>query len=247
MDWILYQDKHIYGRICQNHLTYQYIENIYLCRHICRFDFENKGVDHHMARYTGPRQKLVRRLGLLPGLTSKESKKKNPPGQHGAAMVKKSGYRLALEEKQKIRFNYGLGERQLSRYVEIAKKTKGITGDTLLNLCEMRLDNIVFRLGFARSIPAARQIVRHGHLLVDGKRVNIPSFTCKPGQKITPTTKAASTELIRANLYGRENIGLPQHLNLDHGTMVGSIVSSCLNDDVLLKVNSKLIVEYYNT
>ncbi|CAN6801443.1 unnamed protein product [Brassica oleracea] len=132
-----------------------------------------------MSRYRGPRFKKIRRLGALPGLTSKRPRA-------GSDLInqsrsgKKSQYRIRLEEKQKLRFHYGLTERQLLKYVRIAGKAKGSTGQVLLQLLEMRLDNILFRLGMALTIPQARQLVNHGHILVNGRIVDIPSYRCKP-------------------------------------------------------------------
>ena len=128
-----------------------------------------------MSHYRGPRLRICRRLGKLPGLTSKISKKSNPPGDHGAAFTKKpSQFNIRLKEKQKLRFNYGVTERQLLKYVKKARKSKGSSGSLLLNFLEMRLDNIVFRLGFAPTIMAAKQLVSHGHILVNDKIVDIP-------------------------------------------------------------------------
>ena len=137
-----------------------------------------------MSRYRGPRLKKIRRLGALPGLTRKtpksgsNQKKKFHSG-------KKEQYRIRLQEKQKLRFHYGLTERQLLRYVHIAGKAKRSTGQVLLQLLEMRLDNILFRLGMASTIPGARQLVNHRHILVNGRIVDIPSFRCKPRDIIT--------------------------------------------------------------
>jgi len=128
-----------------------------------------------MSRYRGAVLRIVRRLGELPGLTRKTTKRTTRPGQHGDQNRKPSEYSIRLEEKQKIRFNYGLTERQLLKYVRSARRIKGSTGEALLQLLEMRLDNIVFRLGMAPTIPAARQLVNHGHICVNSKRVSIPS------------------------------------------------------------------------
>ncbi|MEM7770254.1 MAG: 30S ribosomal protein S4, partial [Cyanobacteria bacterium P01_A01_bin.37] len=117
-----------------------------------------------MSRYRGPRLRIVRRLGELPGLTRKAAKRAYPPGQHGQARRKRSEYAIRLEEKQKLRFNYGLTERQLLRYVKKARRAQGSTGQVVLQLLEMRLDNTIFRLGMAPTIPGARQLVNHGHI-----------------------------------------------------------------------------------
>lgn len=200
-----------------------------------------------MSRYTGPKLRLVRKLGTLPGLTSKTPKKQSRPGQHGAAQKKKSDYGVALEEKQKIRFNYGLGERQLQRYMNMAKRSKKLAWDALLGLCEMRLDNIVFRLGFAPTIPAARQLIRHGHVLVNDKRVDIPSFQCSAGHKVSLKSKQSIVELVQKNLEKFQASALPEHLTMATDTFTGNVLAECAADNVLLKVNARLVVEYYNT
>ena len=140
-----------------------------------------------MARYRGPRVKIVRRLGELPGLTSKVPNRTYPAGQHGpsAGMQKMSQYRVRLQEKQKLRFNYGVSESQLLKYVRRARRAKGSSGEILLQLLEMRLDNTVFRLGFAPSIRAARQYVSHGLITVNGKALTIPSYHCVTNDTIS--------------------------------------------------------------
>ncbi|KAL3648525.1 40S ribosomal protein S4 [Castilleja foliolosa] len=137
-----------------------------------------------MSRYRGPRFKKIRRLGALPGLTNKRPKV-GTDLRNQSRSGKKSQYRIRLEEKQKLRFHYGLTERQLLKYVRIAGKAKGSTGQVLLQLLEMRLDNILFRLGMASTIPAARQLVNHRHVLVNGRIVDIPSYRCKPRDNLS--------------------------------------------------------------
>ena len=145
-----------------------------------------------MARYRGPRLRIIRRLGELPGLTQKACTRNFPPGQHGPKRnswsnqkTKESQYAIRLKEKQKLRFNYGINERQLIKYVREARRRKGSTGEILLQILETRLDNIVFRLGFARTIAAARQLISHGHILINAKRINIPSYLCKVNDVIS--------------------------------------------------------------
>jgi small subunit ribosomal protein S4 len=137
-----------------------------------------------MSRYRGARLRVVRRLGELPGLTRKSARRAYPPGMHGQARKKKSEYGVRLEEKQKLRFNYGVTERQLLRYVRKARRAGGSTGLALLQLLEMRLDNTVFRLGMAPTIPAARQLVNHGHITINGATVSIPSYQCRAGEEV---------------------------------------------------------------
>src|SRR5918997_5477486 len=134
-----------------------------------------------MSRYRGPRLRVVRRLGDVPGLTRKTPRRAYPPGQHGQARKKRSEYAIRLEEKQKLRFNYGITEKQLLRYVRKARRATGSTGQTLLQLLEMRLDNTVFRMGMAPTIPAARQLVNHGHVTVNNRVVSIASYACRAG------------------------------------------------------------------
>merc|ERR1712196_519280 len=135
-----------------------------------------------MSRYRGPKLKITRRLGPLPGLTTKKSKKLNRPGKDGNSLdtnKKLTEYGIRLEEKQKLKFNYGLTENQLFRYVKEARRRKGVTGLILLQLLEMRLDTLCFTLGFAKSIAQARQLVNHGHITVNKKVISIPSFQCR--------------------------------------------------------------------
>ena len=157
-----------------------------------------------MSKYRGPRLRLVRKLGNLPGLTTKDSNKANTPGQHGQPKMKflkkLSPYGLRLLEKQKLRFNYNINERQLIGYVKQAKKSNGSTGEILLTLLEMRLDNIVFRLGMAPTIASARQIIGHKHILVNGNCLSIASYQCQPGDVISVKNSATSKKLIETFL-----------------------------------------------
>ena len=156
-----------------------------------------------MARYTGPKDKLSRRFGVpLFGATKALEHKNYPPGMHGpkGSRRKQSEYAVALAEKQKLRFQYGLLERQFRRYFEIASRKRGVTGELLLQMLESRLDNVVFRLGFANSRSAARQLVGHGHVQVNGRKVNVPSFAVKPGNTITVKDTPKSRSLAARNL-----------------------------------------------
>nr|WOC91947.1 ribosomal protein S4 [Utricularia pubescens] len=198
-----------------------------------------------MSRYRGPRFKKIRRLGALPGLT-----KKRPKGgsdlRNYSRSGKKSQYRIRLEEKQKLRFHYGVTERQLIKYVRIARKAKGSTGQVLLQLLEMRLDNILFRLGMASTIPAARQLVNHRHILVNGRIVNIPSYRCKPQDIIMAKDEQKSKTLIQNSLNSSPNEEVPSHLTLrpvQYKGLVNKIIDSKW---VGLKLNELLVVEYYS-
>ncbi|NES96924.1 MAG: 30S ribosomal protein S4 [Desertifilum sp. SIO1I2] len=199
-----------------------------------------------MARYRGPRLRIVRRLGDLPGLTRKSPRRAYPPGQHGQARKKKSEYAVRLEEKQKLRMNYGLSEKQLRRYVQKARRVTGSTGQVLLQLLEMRLDNTVFRLGMAPTIPGARQLVNHGHVTVNGKVVSIPSYQCKPGDVIGVRNRDASRKLVETNLQYPGLANLPSHLEFDKNTLVGKVNGIVQREWVALQVNELLVVEYYS-
>jgi small subunit ribosomal protein S4 len=227
-----------------------------------------------MVRYTGPRIRIVRRLGLLPGLTRKNTKNRTKtPGQHGKIIFTKTkrsslsdDYKDRLFEKQKLRFNYGITEKQLVLYYKEAKRREGSTGTLLLELLEARLDCVIYRLGFAATIPAARQIVNHGHILVNNKLINIPSFICKSGDTIVIKDRPNSKKLVmdnfetqqqkrkliqrrmkRVNLTkSRFHSLLPKHLSIDPETMIGKFVSPVKRKDVLVRVNELKVVEYYS-
>ena len=199
-----------------------------------------------MARYRGPRLRIVRRLGDLPGLTRKSPRKAYPPGQHGQARRKRSEYAVRLEEKQKLRYNYGVSERQLLRYVRKARRAAGSTGQVLLQTLEMRLDNTIFRLGMAPTIPAARQLVSHGHITVNGHRVNIPSYQCRPGEVIGIRNTEKSRELVKANLQYPGLANVPSHLELDKAQLTAKVNSVIEREWVALQINELLVVEYYS-
>lgn len=199
-----------------------------------------------MSRYRGPRLRVVRRLGDLPGLTRKSPRRAYPPGQHGQNRKKRSEYAIRLEEKQKLRFNYGLSEQQLLRYVRRARRVTGSTGLVLLQLLEMRLDNTVFRLGMAPTIPAARQLVNHGHVTVNDRVVNIASYQCRPGETIGVKNKEASRQLVEANLKYPGLAHLPSHLEFDKQKLVGKVNGVVEREWIALQVNELLVVEYYS-
>ncbi|MBE9212434.1 30S ribosomal protein S4 [Plectonema cf. radiosum LEGE 06105] len=199
-----------------------------------------------MSRYRGPRLRITRRLGELPGLTRKSARRAYPPGQHGQNRKKRSEYAIRLEEKQKLKFNYGLTEKQLVRYVRKARRVTGSTGQVLLQLLEMRLDNTVFRLGMAPTIPAARQLVNHGHVTVNGREVNIASYQCRPGEVISVRNKDNSRQLVETNLQYPGLANLPSHLEFDKNTMVGKVNGVCEREWIALSVNELLVVEYYS-
>ena len=199
-----------------------------------------------MSRYRGPRLRIVRRLGELPGLTRKSARRAYPPGQHGQNRKKRSEYAIRLEEKQKLRMNYGLTEKQMLRYVRKARRVAGSTGQVLLQLLEMRLDNTVFRMGMAPTIPAARQLVNHGHVTVNGRPVNIASYQCRPGEEVAVRNREASKKLVEANLQYPCLANLPSHLEFDKTKLSGKVNSVIEREWVALQVNELLVVEYYS-
>ncbi|MBD1905218.1 30S ribosomal protein S4 [Trichocoleus sp. FACHB-90] len=199
-----------------------------------------------MSRYRGPRLRVVRRLGELPGLSRKSPRRAYPPGQHGQARKKRSEYAIRLEEKQKLRFNYGLSEKQLLRYVRKARRATGSTGQALLQLLEMRLDNTVFRLGMAPTIPAARQLVNHGHVTVNGRVVNIPSYQCRAGEAIGVRDNDASRRLVQANLEYPGLANMPSHLEFDKTKLAGKVNGVIEREWIALQINELLVVEYYS-
>lgn len=200
-----------------------------------------------MARYTGPRLRVVRRFQQqLPGLTRKtDGVRSNPPGQHGARRSRASDYRLRLDEKQKLIYNYGIGERQLRNYFKAAASRKGDTGKNLLTLLESRLDNVVFRLGFAPTIPAARQVVKHGHVTVNGRRVDIPSYQLRPGDVIGIGEGSRKHPVIVETLQS-PSLSLPDYLDLNAGEMTGTFRHQPERTDVPLEVAENFVVEYYS-
>jgi small subunit ribosomal protein S4 len=199
-----------------------------------------------MSRYRGPRLRIVRRLGELPGLSRKQPKHAYPPGQHGQNRKKRSEYAIRLEEKQKLRFNYGLTETQLLRYVRRARRVKGSTGLVLLQLLEMRLDNTIFRLGMAPTIPAARQLVNHGHITVNGRAVTIPSYGCRAGEVIGVRDADVSRRLVENNLQSPGLANVPPHLDFDKPKLTAKITGIVEREWIALRVNELLVIEYYS-
>jgi len=202
-----------------------------------------------MSRYRGPKLRITRRLGKLPGLTQKISKKTAKPGQHrktsGDGKNKTTEYGIRLEEKQKLKFNYGITESQLYYYVKEARRRNGVTGLILLQLLEMRLDTICFSMGLASTIAGARQLVNHGHITVNNKVVDIPSFQCQVTDIIGVKIKATSQNLIKSNLKLVNSISRPNHLEWDDLKLEGRIKNYCLRSELLLDLNELLVIEYY--
>ena len=199
-----------------------------------------------MSRYRGPRLRVVRRLGELPGLSRKNPRRSYPPGQHGQARKKRSEFAIRLEEKQKLRYNYGVTEKQLINYVRKARRANVSTGQALLQLLEMRLDNTVFRLGMAGTIPGARQLVNHGHITVNGRVVDIASYQCRPGDVISVKDRDHSRQLVQRNMEYPGLANLPSHLEFDKNSFTGKVNSVIDREWVALQVNELLVVEYYS-
>jgi small subunit ribosomal protein S4 len=203
-----------------------------------------------MSRYRGPKLKISRRLGTLPGFTTKKSKKINRPGKDGNANAdtgkKLTEYGVRLEEKQKLKFNYGLTENQLYRYVKEARRRQGVTGLILLQLLEMRLDTICFTLGFAKSIAQARQLVNHGHITVNKKGVNIPSFQCRLNDVIGVKEKTGSKSLVENNIQKNPVSEIPSHLKFDNSKLEATVLDYCDRNNVLLQLDELLVIEYYS-
>ena len=203
-----------------------------------------------MSRYRGPKLKISRRLGLLPGLTTKRSNKINRPGKDGNANAdtskKLTEYGVRLEEKQKLKFNYGLTESQLFRYVKEARRRQGVTGLILLQLLEMRLDIICFTLGFAKSIAQARQLVNHGHITVNKQVIDIPSFQCRLNDVIGVKDKNNSKNLVENSFKNNQVRELPTHLKFDASNFEATVLDYCDRSDVSLELNELLVIEYYS-
>ena len=174
-------------------------------------------------------------------------KRNLPPGQHGKLRkAKLVGYGLQLREKQKVKRIYGVLENQFRRYFETAERTRGITGETLLQLLERRLDNVVYRLGLATSRPQARQLVRHGHFMVNGRKVDVPSYSVKAGDVISVKGGSAETQVLQHAIEEVKGRGIPDWLQFDAGSMAGRVVSLPTREQINLPVQEQLIVELYS-
>jgi small subunit ribosomal protein S4 len=207
-----------------------------------------------MARYIGPVCKLCRREGMklfLKGercYTDKCSfdRRPYPPGQHGQRRMKFTEYGIRLREKQKVRRIYGVLEKQFRGYFHEADRIKGVTGENLLQLLERRLDSVVYRMGFARTRSEARQLVRHRHFLVNDKRVDIPSYTLKPGDKVTVREKSRNKGVFADSLEQAERRGMPEWLEIDKNTFTGTVSGMPIREEITLPIQEQLIVEFYS-
>ena len=200
-----------------------------------------------MARYTGPKTRIARRFGeAIFGPDKALAKRNYPPGQHGNNRRRKtSEYGIMLAEKQKAKYTYGVLEKQFRNMFEKAARTSGITGEILLQMLESRLDNIVFRLGIAPTRAAARQLVNHRHIVVDGKVVGIPSYAVKPGQVIGVREKSKSLEVIAASLAGVNHSKYPW-LEWDENLKAGKYLHKPERADIPETIKEQLIVELYS-
>lgn len=198
-----------------------------------------------MARYTGPVWKQARRLKFSVLETGKELRRRPfAPGQHGQRRSKLSEYGLQLQEKQKVRFTYGINERQFRNLFEKAGKLPGKQGDNFLFLLESRIDNLVYRLGFATTRRQARQLVSHGHILLDGKKADIPSILVKPGQKISLKEKSRGLSVVKEAL--EQTVARVPFVEYDENTGVGTFVRYPERSEILTDIRENLIVEFYN-
>ncbi len=207
-----------------------------------------------MARYRGPREKLERRLGVDLGLkgerrlAGKSALEKRPyaPGQHGQRRAKISEYGMQLREKQKAKFMYGVSEKQFRSLFKEAARKEGNTGELLIQLLEQRLDNVVYRLGFATTRAFARQLVNHGHILVDGRRVDIPSFRVKPGQKIEVREKSKTNPQILRSIELTNQTGIVEWVDVDKEKLFGIFTRLPEREEVKIPVEERFIVELYS-
>ena len=199
-----------------------------------------------MARYTGPAYKKSRRLNFSTLENGKDlARRPYAPGQHGNDRRKKlSEYGVQLQEKQKVRIMYGLNEKQFHRLFNRASKMKGVAGENMLKLLESRLDNVVYRMGLSNTRRGARQVVNHGHILVNGTKVDIPSYSCKPGDVISVKETSLDHPAIRASLEGKAT--LPAFVEFDKNKMTGTYVRYPERSELNQEINESLIIEFYN-
>ncbi len=207
-----------------------------------------------MGRYTGPKWRIARRLGVNIYVGEEKSQKGKsildrrpyPPGQHGRSRRKISYYGRQLMEKQKVKYYYGVREEQFRRFYEMAERMRGQTGENLLKLLESRLDNVVYRLGFGKSHRHARQLVVHGHILVNGKKVDRPSYLVKPGDVIEVKEKSRDIPQIREGMELAQRRGIPSWLELDAENFKGIVKAEPTREEIEIPIEEHLIVELYS-
>ena len=199
-------------------------------------------------RYTGPTTRINRRfkMAIFPATKAYE-RKPYLPGIHGAHLKRRiSDYSLGLNEKQKLRFMFGLSEAQFRLTFEKAKHARGVTGETFLRLLECRLDNIVYLMGFAKTRKAARQLVTHGHICVNGHKVNIPSYSCEPGEVISVSEKLPSRQLATRSLDESQGRNCPSWLTVQSDSLKGTVDRLPVREEMVSEIDEQLIVEYYS-
>jgi len=202
-----------------------------------------------MARYTGPTERINRRFGVaLFGPSKALERRPFGPGQHGQRNTrsKKSDYSVMLGEKQKLKFQYGMLEKQFRRTFEEAVRRRGVTGDILIQLLELRLDNVVYRLGLGRTRRAARQFVNHGHILVNGRRCSVASYSCKPGDKITVANTPTARQLALRMFDQTAHVPVMDWLTLDRENFTASVARAPERSEIDPQVNENLVVELYS-
>jgi len=207
-----------------------------------------------LARYTGPSCRLCRRERLKLFLKGERcysekcavDRREYPPGQHGQSRKRYSDYDVQLREKQKVKRIYGVMEQQFRGYFEEANRQKGITGENLLLILERRLDNMVYRMGFASSRNEARQLIRHNHFEVNGKRVNIPSYLMRAGDVIELKEKSRKIAKVQESLEGSSRRGVPRWLEVDKDNLKGKVVALPAREELTMPINEQIIVEFYS-
>jgi small subunit ribosomal protein S4 len=199
-----------------------------------------------VARYTGPKARRDRRAGVMLSNMRKNplERKPYPPGEHGRGRQRQTEFGMRLLEKQKARWYYGVSERQFRRAYDKANRMQGVNGENLLRLMELRMDNVMFRMGFATSRPQARQLVVHGHFLLNGRKHNIPSAILKPGDVITVREKSRNLEPISAAV--EQVVAVPPWLEADHDNFTGRVLHTPSRDEIDTPVEEQLIIEFYS-
>ena len=198
-----------------------------------------------MANYTGPKVRLSRRVGVAISDTPKHTSKRQltPPGQHGFRGRRLRDYGIRLQEKQKLRYHYNVMEKQFRGLVDEAVRRTGNSGQILIQLLEQRLDNVVRRMGVARTIWSARQVVAHGHVLVNGKKVDRPSYQIKPGDVVT--FKEKSQKVLRENMESLAGYEVPDWIDFNPGELKGTVAAAPSADHCPLEINTNLVIEFY--
>ncbi|MEW6667427.1 MAG: 30S ribosomal protein S4 [Thermodesulfobacteriota bacterium] len=201
-----------------------------------------------MARYTGPKCRICRRLNLsvCGSLRCALQRRESPPGMHPRGARKMSDFAKQLAEKQKVKYTYWVGERQFKNYALAAFRQKGDSGANLLRLLERRLDSVVYRLGFAPTLPAARQLVAHGHILVNGQRVDRPSYSVRKGEVVSLTEKSRKMKIVEEGLVRAMTRPRVPYIELDRERLAGTLVELPRREEISIPVDDRLVVEYFS-